>query len=502
MQNGDVESFSGRMRDELLNESLFFGLDHARAAIADWVAHFNAARPHSSLGYQTPADYAEGLTTTGTERRNRNGRDSNRTRMKVRGGAETFFSGHSRAPLPQGRGGAYSGSRAHTGDRSMPDTHAQRIAPTLTEWRRYLHQHPELSLREEKTAAFVCERLKELGIPFESGIGGHGVVATLRRGGNRSVGLRADMDALPITEATGLPYASKTPGVMHACGHDGHTTSLLGAAMLLRDDPDWSGTVHFVFQPAEEGFGGALAMMEDGLFRRFPMERIFGYHNWPGVEAGAIMIHDGPMMAQGERIGITIHGHAGHAAMPNLTADPVVCAAQIIVALQSVVSRNINPLDAAVISICVLRGAEADNQIPDTVTLRGTVRALLPEVFDHVTGRIREIVAHTASAMGCRGEVIFERRLAATINHKDEAALGRRVARDLGMPVLTDLPPTMASEDFGWYLREIPGAYAWIGNGPATEGAFLHNQNYNFNDEILPIAAGYLASTAKAALAG
>ena len=184
----------------------------------------------------------------------------------------------------------------------------------LTAWRRHLHAHPGLTLHEEETAAFVSERLAEMGIPHQRGIGKNGIVATISRGSsNRAVGLRADMDALPITEQTGVPHASTNPGVMHACGHDGHTTSLLGAAMLLRDDPDWSGTVHFVFQPAEEGFGGALAMMEDGLFRRFPMERIFGYHNWPGVEAGAIMIHDGPMMAQGERIGITIHGHAGHA---------------------------------------------------------------------------------------------------------------------------------------------------------------------------------------------
>ncbi|OYW11563.1 MAG: amidohydrolase, partial [Acidiphilium sp. 37-67-22] len=220
------------------------------------------------------------------------------------------------------------------------------------------------------------------------------------------------------------------------------------------------------------------------------------------LEAGAIMIHDGPMMAQGERLAIAIHGHAGHAAMPHLTADPVVCAAQIIVALQAVVSRNVNPLDAAVVSICGLKGADADNQVPETVTLRGTVRALLPEVFDHVAARIREIVEHTAAAMGCRGEVTFERRLAATINHREEAARGRLVAQERGMKVLADLPPTMASEDFGWFLQEVPGAYAWIGNGPAAQGAFLHNQNYDFNDAILPVAAGYLAGVAKAALAG
>lgn len=382
----------------------------------------------------------------------------------------------------------------------MPDSLADRIAPLLTEWRHHLHRHPELSLHEKQTASFVCAKLGELGIPFESDIGGHGVVATLRRGGNRSVGLRADMDALPIAEATNLPYASQNPGVMHACGHDGHTASLLGAALLLRDDPSWSGTVHFVFQPAEEGYGGARAMMEDGLFSRFPMERIFGYHNWPGLDAGTVMIHDGPMMAQGERLGITIHGHGGHAAMPHLTADPVVAAGHVIVALQSIVARSINPLDAAVVSLCILQGAEAENQIPETVTMRGTFRALIPAVFDRVAERIREVATGTAAALGCRAEVTFERTVAATINHADEAALGRSVAAALGMPVRTDLPPTMASEDFGWYLREIPGAYAWIGNGPAASGAFLHNQNYDFNDAILPRAATYLAGIAKAAI--
>ncbi|MCF3945170.1 amidohydrolase [Acidiphilium sp. AL] len=384
----------------------------------------------------------------------------------------------------------------------MPDFAAERIADTLTTWRHHLHRHPEVSLHEEKTAQFVRDKLTELGIPFEAGIGGHGVVATLRRGGNRSVGLRADMDALPIVEATNLPYASANPGVMHACGHDGHTTSLLGAAILLRDDPDWSGTVHLVFQPAEEGFGGARAMMADGLLARFPMERIFGYHNWPGLDAGTVMIHDGPMMAQGERIAITVHGHAGHAAMPHLTSDPVMCAGHILVALQSVVARNVNPLDAAVVSICVLQGAEAENQIPDTVTMRGTFRALRPEVFELVSARIRAVVTGTAEAMGCRADVVFERTVAATINHKTEAELAAEAAASIGMPVRRDLPPTMASEDFGWYLREIPGAYAWIGNGPARKGAFLHNQGYDFNDAILPAAATYLAATAKRALAG
>jgi amidohydrolase len=381
---------------------------------------------------------------------------------------------------------------------AMPDS----LPEIMTQWRRELHQIPELSLHEEQTAAFVCARLGELGIPFEAGIGSHGVVATLRRGGNRSVGLRADMDALPIEEATGLPYASRNPGAMHACGHDGHTATLLGAAAMLKEDRSWSGTIHFVFQPAEEGFGGAKAMMADGLFERFPMERIFGYHNWPGAEAGTIMIHDGPMMAAGERFSITIHGHAGHAAMPHLTRDPVLCAGHIIVALQSVVSRNINPLDAAVVSLCMLQGSEAENQIPETVTMRGTFRALTPEVIEQVGARITAVAENIALAMDMRAEVTIHRGVAATINHHDEAMLARQVAVAEGMTMRTDLPPTMASEDFGWFLREIPGAYAWIGNGPAEAGKFLHNPGYDFNDAILPVAANYLSAVAKQALSG
>lgn len=380
----------------------------------------------------------------------------------------------------------------------MPDS----LLDTLRPWRHHLHRHPEVSLHEQQTAEFVCARLAELGIPHEAGIGGHGVVATLSRGGNRSVGLRADMDALPIHEATGLTYASENPGVMHACGHDGHTTSLLGAAILLRDDPSWTGTIHLVFQPAEEGFGGARAMLDDGLLRRFPMERIFGYHNWPGLEEGHVMIHDGPMMAQGVRVSIAVHGHGGHAAMPDRTRDPVVCAAQILVALQSVVARRVDPLEAAVISICVLQAAEADNQIPETVTMRGTLRALKPDIFDAVSARVEEVATGIAAAMGCRAEVAYERMMAATVNHAAEAAAGRAAAEACGLPVVHHLAPTMASEDFGWYLKEIPGAYAWIGNGPATQGAFLHNQGYDFNDALLPKAATYLATVARRALAG
>jgi hippurate hydrolase len=372
------------------------------------------------------------------------------------------------------------------------------LTERLTAWRHHLHAHPELSLQESATAAFVCEKLAELGIPYTANIGGHGVVGTLTRNpSNRSVGLRADMDALAIEEATGAPYASRTPGVMHACGHDGHTASLLGAALLLRDDPDWSGTVHFVFQPAEEGFGGAQAMLEDGLLQKFPMERIFGYHNWPGAEAGTVMLHHGPVMAAAANFSITLTGHAGHAAMPHLCVDPVQGAAHLILALNTISARTADPQDAAVVSTCTLKAADAQNQIPNSATIGGTFRALTPAVMAHIESRIREIAKYTAQAHQLTADVHISGNLPATINHKAEAEMAAATAMAIGLPVRRDLRPTMGAEDFGRFLLAVPGAYAWIGNGPS---AGLHNPGYDYNDAILPVAARYLAATAKAAL--
>ncbi|MBV8911522.1 MAG: amidohydrolase [Acetobacteraceae bacterium] len=372
-----------------------------------------------------------------------------------------------------------------------------------TAWRQHLHRNPELSLHEERTAAFVCETLRQLGVPFIAGVGGNGVVATLARGkSNRSVGLRADMDALPITETTGLPYASQTEGVMHACGHDGHTASLLGAAALLADDRSWTGTVHFVFQPAEEGYGGAKAMMADGLFDRFPMERIFGYHNWPGLEAGTVMVHNGPVMAAGGRIHIEIEGHAGHAAMPHLTRDPMVAAAHVLIALQTLVARNLDPVDSAVVSICTIQGGMASNQIPGRVTMSGTLRSHKREVRDVLDEGIRRVVEGVARTFGVQANVNVRHGASPTTNSLVEAELAAASAAEIGAAVRRDLPPTMASEDFGWYLEQRPGAFAWIGNGPARPGSELHNPGYDFNDAILPVASGWLAATARRALAG
>lgn len=372
----------------------------------------------------------------------------------------------------------------------------------LTAWRRHLHAHPELSLQEQATSAFVQDKLAELGIPFEAGIGGHGIVATLTRGRARSrVGLRADMDALPITEDTGLPYASKTPGVMHACGHDGHTTSLLGAAALLAADTDWSGTVDFIFQPAEEGFGGSRAMVAAGLFDRFPMERIFGFHNWPGLAAGTIAVHDGVVMASGGRITITIEGHAGHAGMPHLTRDPVVAAGHLIVALQSVTSRGVDPLDTAVLSLCTIEGGTAPNQIAGRVTIRGTLRYHREAVKDTILDGIERTCAGIATSFGVKVTPEIVMGVGVVINTPAEAELARIAAEKVQAPVRRDLAPSMAGEDFAHYLQQRPGAFVWIGNGELRDGAELHGPRYDFNDAILPVASRWMAEVAKTALA-
>ncbi len=378
-----------------------------------------------------------------------------------------------------------------------PDLH-QRV----TAWRRHLHAHPELSLQETATAAFVQEKLTELGIPFEAGIGGHGIVATLTRGHARSrVGLRADMDALPITEDTGLPYASTSPGVMHACGHDGHTASLLGAAALLAADTGWSGTVDFIFQPAEEGYGGSRAMVASGLFDRFPMQRVFGFHNWPGLPAGTIAVHDGAVMAAGARIGITIDGHAGHAGMPHLTRDPVVAAGHLIVALQSIVSRSVDPLDTAVLSLCTLEGGTARNQIAGRVEIGGTLRFHREAVKDILLARIEEVCAGIATSFGVKVTPDIVIGVGVVVNTPEEAALARLAAEATGTSVRSDLAPSMAGEDFANYLQQRPGAFVWIGNGPLRDGAELHGPRYDFNDAILPVASGWMAEVAKTALA-
>ncbi|MDO9708212.1 amidohydrolase [Paracraurococcus lichenis] len=376
------------------------------------------------------------------------------------------------------------------------------LAQSLTAWRRHLHAHPGLTLKEGETAAFVAARLREMGVEVTEGVGGHGVVGTIRRGGNRSVGLRGDMDALPIQELNpGLPHRSTVPGVMHACGHDGHTTALLGAAALLIEDKGWSGTVQLVFQPAEEGGGGARAMIADGLFQRFPMERIFGWHNWPGLEAGTVAVHERAVMAAGARFEIGFEGHAGHAALPHLTRDPMLGAGHCIVALQTIVARNVDPMQAGVVSVTVAEAGSAQNQIADRAVLKGTARWLSDETGAAIEAGMRRVADGIAAAFGLRAEVEFKVGVPVTANHAAERDLAATVAGTV-TAVRRDIPPAMTGEDFSWFLHEVPGAFVWIGNGPGEGGCELHNPNYDFNDAILPVASGFLAAVAKRALGG
>lgn len=380
------------------------------------------------------------------------------------------------------------------------------LAETLTGWRRHLHAHPGLTLQEGPTAAFVVERLKELGVAeIATGIGGHGVVATLRRGGaggNRSVGLRADMDALPIQEMNPeLPHRSSVPGVMHACGHDGHTTALLGAAALLLADTSWTGTVQLVFQPAEEGGGGARSMIADGLFRRFPMERIFGWHNWPGLPAGTVAVHERAVMAAGARFEIHFEGHAGHAALPHLTRDPMLGIGHCIVALQGIVARNLDPLEAGVISVTVAEAGTAQNQVPSRATLKGTMRWLSDASGDLLEDAMRRVAAGIAATYGLSAEVEVRRGVPVTANAPAERELAAAAAAAV-TETRRDVLPAMTGEDFSWFLDQVPGAFVWIGNGPAEGGRELHSPHYDFNDAVLPTASRYLAEVAKRALGG
>ncbi|MBR0669703.1 amidohydrolase [Neoroseomonas soli] len=378
------------------------------------------------------------------------------------------------------------------------------LSATLTSWRRHLHANPGLTLHEGETAAFVVARLKEMGVTdIAENVGGHGVVATLRRGGgNRSVGLRADMDALPIQEQNeNIAWKSTVPGVMHACGHDGHTTALLGAAKVLLDDPSWTGTVRLVFQPAEEGGGGARSMIADGLFERFPMDRIFGWHNWPGLPAGTIGVHERAVMAAGARFQIVFEGHAGHAALPHLTRDPMIAAGHAIVAVQSIVARNLDPLNGGVVSITVVEGGEAQNQITARVTLKGTARWLRDADGETIRESLDRIAQGVAATYGVHANFTFNAGVMVTANHAAERDLAAEAAAAV-TEVRRDVLPAMTGEDFSWYLKQVPGAFVWIGNGPAENGCELHNPLYDFNDEILPTASKFLAEAAKRALAG
>ena len=367
------------------------------------------------------------------------------------------------------------------------------LTPELIGWRRHLHANPELAYQEKKTAAFVAAKLREFGLEVHEGLGGTGVVGVLRRGNGPMVALRADMDALPITEMTGLPYASETAGVMHACGHDGHTAMLLGAAQILTETPPANGAVIFIFQPAEEGEAGGKAMVEDGLFRDFPAASVYGLHNWPGIPEGQFAVRAGAVMAAFDTFEVVVEGRGSHAAMPHQGIDPIAVSAQLYQAWQLIVSRNVNPTDAAVISVTQIHAGDSWNVLPDTVVLRGTVRTLRAQTRELVRAQLAERADLICRAFGARSKFAWQERYPPTINTSAEAEVARLVATDTGSAgeVLTDLAPSMASEDFAYMLQEKPGAYAWLGSGPADNGKNLHSARYDFNDALLPVGVEY-----------
>ncbi|MGB3044273.1 MAG: M20 aminoacylase family protein [Xanthobacteraceae bacterium] len=369
------------------------------------------------------------------------------------------------------------------------------LQPDIMAWRRHLHAHPELMYDVHGTAAFVAERLREFGCDeVAMGLGRTGVVGVIKgrkpaSGDLKVIGLRADMDALPIEEETNLPYASKTPGKMHACGHDGHTAMLLGAARYLAETRNFAGDAVVIFQPAEEGGAGADAMIKDGLMERFKIEQVYGMHNGPGLPVGSFALRPGPIMAATDAIDIRIEGIGGHAARPHKCIDSVLVGAQLVTALQSIVSRTVDPLDSAVISICEFHAGNARNVIPQIAELKGTVRTLTPEVRDLVEKRVREVVAGVAQQTGARIDLVYERGYPVTVNHPEQTDIATRIAGDVaGAANVHAVPPMMGAEDFAYMLEARPGAFIFVGNG---DSAGLHHPAYNFNDEAIVYGTSY-----------
>jgi amidohydrolase len=364
-----------------------------------------------------------------------------------------------------------------------------------------IHAHPELSFQENRTSQLVADRLASWGIEVHRGLAKTGLVGVIKgrkSSSGRAVGLRADMDCLPMHETGAVPYKSKHAGRMHACGHDGHTTMLLGAGRYLAETRNFDGTAYLIFQPAEEGGGGGKVMVEEGLFERFPADEVYAVHNWPGLPPGQMSVRPGPVMAATDEIVIMLRGKGGHAAMPHLTVDPVVVSAQVISALQTIASRNTSPMDAIVVSVCSMETSQTGvfNVIPDFVKLIGTVRTFRPETRDLAENRTREIVEGIAAALGGRADIEYKRGYPSTINSEREALFAAKVGeRVFGKDnVFTDAEPTMGGEDFSYMLQARPGAYVFLGQGGGPTGCFLHNPGYDFNDDVIPLGAGYLAA--------
>jgi hippurate hydrolase len=370
-------------------------------------------------------------------------------------------------------------------------------AASIVAIRKDIHAHPELCFQEQRTADVVAAKLTEWGIPVQRGMGTTGVVGIIKNGtSDRAIGLRADMDALPLQEFNTFAHASQHEGKMHACGHDGHTAMLLSAAQHLAKHRNFDGTVYVIFQPAEEGGGGAREMIKDGLFKKFPMQAVFGMHNWPGAEVGTFAVSPGPVMASSNEFKITVHGKGSHAALPHNGVDPIVVASQMVQAFQNIITRNKKPVDAGVISVTMIHAGHATNVIPDSCEMQGTVRTFTLEVLDLIERRMKEVAEHICAANEARCEFEFVRNYPPTINHVKEAAFMREVMGEMvGADNVMAQEPTMGAEDFSFMLQEIPGAYAFIANGDGAHREMghgggpctLHNPSYDFNDELIPL---------------
>ncbi|MCC7288197.1 MAG: amidohydrolase [Burkholderiaceae bacterium] len=384
-------------------------------------------------------------------------------------------------------------------------------AAAITTLRRDIHAHPELCFEERRTADLIAKALTDWGIPIHRGLGKTGVVGIVKNGSSsRAVGLRADIDALPMAEMNRFAHASQHAGKMHACGHDGHTAMLLAAAKHLAKHRNFDGTVYLVFQPAEEGGGGAREMMKDGLFEQFPMEAIFGAHNWPGMQVGHFALREGPVMASSNEFKITLSGKGAHGAMPNLGIDPVPAACQMVQAFQTIISRNKRPIDTGVISVTMIHTGEATNVIPEACVLEGTVRTFTTEVLELIERRMKTIAEATAAAFECSCEFAFVRNYPPTVNHPSETAFARTLLADVvGADNVHDFEPTMGSEDFSYFLQGKPGCYFLIGNGDGAHRdgghgmgpCMLHNPSYDFNDDLIPLGATVWVRLAEAWLA-
>ena len=384
----------------------------------------------------------------------------------------------------------------------MPNQIPDELTATMRGWRHQLHAMPETAFEEAETSAYVAGLLESFGIEVNRGLGGTGVVGTLRKGDGPAIGLRAELDALDIEEVRDLPYKSRNRGKMHACGHDGHMAMLLGAARHLAGSDSFRGTVRFIFQPAEENEGGGLRMVEDGLFEQCPVERVYGMHNWPGIAVGRMALRPGPVMAASDMFEILVTGQGTHAGMPHMGSDAIVAASALVGALQTIPSRMIHPADPSVVSVTQIHGGHTWNGVPAEVVLRGTVRSFDPGVRDTIEAAMSRIAAGVAATHGVAAAVTYDRRYPATVNHLDAVARVEAVAGAMfgERNLVTDALPSMGAEDFSYMLQQRPGCFAWIGAGPTENGHVLHNEHYDFNDALLPLGAGFWVRLVEAEL--